>query len=43
MRVVVDVLDAGGMTQPRRAGAGLEALLAAQGKKSAPQMAWMWS
>ena len=41
MRVVVDVLDAGGMTQPRRAG--LEALLAAQGKKSAPQMAWMWS
>ena len=31
MRAVVDVLDAGRMAQPRRAGAGLEALLAAQG------------
>ena len=30
LRVIVDVLDAGGMTKPRRAGAGLEALLAAQ-------------
>jgi hypothetical protein len=30
MRVVVDILDAGGVTKARRAGAGLEALLAAQ-------------
>jgi hypothetical protein len=29
MRAVVDVLDAGRMAQPRRAGAGLEPLLAA--------------
>ena len=29
MRAVVDILDAGWMAQPRRAGAGLEPLLAA--------------
>ena len=39
MRAVIDVLDAGAMTQAGRAGAGLEALLAPQGRLVLEQQA----